>query len=87
MPITPDAAWAYVNTLGGTEEQHKTALEAAGKIWDPRTSYVRGDNQDAYYVACFGPAGPLAKEAQFVEMAKRVMGPLWRHQMPGEAAV
>jgi exodeoxyribonuclease V gamma subunit len=71
LPITPDAAWAYVDKLGGTEDQHKAALEAAGKIWNPGTNYVRGDYQDAYYAAYFGSAGPLAKEAQFVEIAKR----------------
>lgn len=86
LPITPDAAWAYVNKLSGTEDQYKAALEAAGKIWDPQTNYVRGDNQDVYYAAYFGPAGPLAQEEHFVEMAKRVMDPLWKHQNPGGAA-
>lgn len=86
LPITPDAAWAYVDKLDGNEDQHIDAMKAAGKAWDSGTSSSPGDNQNPYYAAHFGKAGPLANEQKFVEMAKRIMEPLRKHQMPEGAA-
>lgn len=76
-PYTPKVAWAYLENRHDEASYDIAALEKAAKLWSSPFNYSEKD--DPYYAAVFPGKGPLENEINFIEMAKRIFGPLREH--------
>lgn len=84
LKFFPETSWTYLETFRCARgEGASKALQAARRRWRNRQpSQPPPESEDRHFRFCFRETDPIDEE--FVELARRVYGPLWEHRKETE---